>query len=221
MIAVLSRLADKLISWEGLLTFLGVGLLLLWRRSGSRVARVWLTAVVAAYAVVSMPLVSYLATRTIGRSYKMFIPPSEYNPYNVYRQTTGAASGTGIEFEATGTYTSPKWVLPGLEGAPSMVSKITYLGDVDSGGTSGTAATATVTAGNMTGTFITGFADRAQVTDIQDSGDVFYKLQVTVTQTRNTGSTRWTPQSLPIIIEGYSWVPTLRAPSFGWYEDMS
>ena len=136
----------------------------------------------------------------------------------MFRQTTGAQSGTGYEFELNGTYTSPYWKLPGLEGCPSMVSKITFAGDVDSGGTSGADASVVVTAGNMTGTFYTGYSHRAQAADLVDTGEVFYDLQVSITQTRNDGSTRWTPNGLPVIIEGYSWVPTLKQP-FGWYED--
>lgn len=148
----------------------------------------------------------------------MKLLPYGYNPYNAARQTVGAGSSTGVEFEATGTYTSPYLSLPGLEGAPCMVSKITFMGDVDAGGTSGTPANVSVTAGNLTAQFNTGLARRAQVVDAVDSGEVFYQLQVSITQTRNTGSTRWTPNGLPVMVEGYAWVPKMREP-FGWVDD--
>ena len=154
-----------------------------------------------------------------GRGWnRMFIPPYGYNPYNQLRQSSGAGSSTGYEFESSGTYTSPYFTLPGLEGSPSMVSRITFAGDVDSGGTSGTAATVVVTAGNMSTTFGTGLSRRAQLVDMTDNGETFYQLQITITQTRNSGSTRWTPQGLPVIIEGYTWVPTL-PPPYGWVDD--
>ena len=150
---------------------------------------------------------------------KIFVPVYGYNPYTLYRQTSAAASGTGNEYAESGTYTSPEWELPGLEGWPKIVSRILFMGDVDSGGSASTAATITITAGNMSGQFDVGHSGRAQLADMDDNGSAFYRLQVAITMARTTGSTRFTPNGLPVIIEGYAFVGNNKPP-YGFYEDV-
>jgi hypothetical protein len=149
---------------------------------------------------------------------RMFIPVYGYNPYNLYRQTNTSNPSTGNEYESTGTMRTPKFELPGLEGWPKMVSRIVMMGDVDSGGTATTAATQSITAGNLTATFGTGLSGRSQIQNLTDSGDVFYKLQVETTLTRTSASTRFTPNGFPIMIEGYCWIGAMEPP-FGWNSD--
>ena len=149
---------------------------------------------------------------------RMFIPVYGYNPFNLYRQTDSANANTGNEYEATGTYTTPEFELPGLEGWPKMVSRIVMMGNVDTGGTASTAATQTVTAGNLTATFSTGLSGRAQLQELVDAGDVIYKLQLSTTLARTTANTRYTPQGFPIMIEGYAFIGNMEPP-FGFNSD--
>lgn len=149
----------------------------------------------------------------------IFVPVYGYSPFDLYRNTTGSQSTTGNEYEATGTLTTPQWELPGLEGWPKLVTRIFALGDIDAGGTAATDAYQTITAGNLSGTFRTGLSGRAQLVNLQDNMDLFYKLQVSTTLGRTTNSTRYTPNGLPIIIEGVCFVGNLNPP-YAWMEDV-
>lgn len=135
---------------------------------------------------------------------RIYQPQYGINPY-MFRQVDPGGTGNTQEYEASGSYLSPKWELPGLEGMPKLVTRIQFLGDVDAGGTAATAAQATVTAGNMSATYLTGLPDRAQEADMTDNGDQFYKLQVGITLARTTSSTRYNLNGFPIIIEGYAY----------------
>ena len=134
--------------------------------------------------------------------------PWGQNPYILLRQTSGAQSGTGNATEASGTWVSANWELPGLEGLPKVISRITFLGDVDAGGTTATAANVTMQAGNMgrAVTAYTGMPNTPQVFDIspQDQSP-FFQLQATITAARTTNSTRFNLNCLPIRIEGFAW----------------
>ena len=152
-----------------------------------------------------------------GQWRRVFVPVYGYNPYTLYRQTSGADSDTGNEYEASATWSSPEWELPGLEGWPKIVNRILFLGDVDAGGTAATAASVQVSAGNQTATFGTGLSGRAQIVDVEDNGDMFYRLQVDVTLARTTGSTRFTPNALPLVVEGYAFIGNPMPPAeFMW-----
>ena len=175
---------------------------------------------------------NFLHIYSDGSWRRMFAPPNGYNPFSQYRQTSGAQTGTGNEFEATGTYTSTAWELTGLEGWPKTISRIIFLGDVDAGGTAATAATVRVRAGDPTaitnGTaasanFVTGLPTAqggAQITDFPDNQDLFYRLQVEIRLARTTASTRFTPNGLPVIIEGFAF-PRLPALPTRFLEDVS
>lgn len=148
---------------------------------------------------------------------RMFVPTYGKNPFTLYRNTSGSQATTGNEYEASATYTSPYWELPGLEGWPKIVSRITFLGDVDAGGQDTTDASVTVTAGNLTGLFKPGLPHRSQLMEDVANLDMFYQLQVSITLTRNSGSTRRTPNGIPIIVEGYCYQKNPQ--SFGWLDD--
>ena len=144
---------------------------------------------------------------------RIFVPEYGYTPFTLYRNSGSAAgTGTGNEFEASATVTLPQLELPGMEGWPKIVSRISFLGSMDEGGTAATAATCTVTAGNMAATFATGFTGRSQLVNVEDTGDTFYRLETTITFARTTDSTRFTPNILPIVIEGYGFVKDLEPP---------
>lgn len=149
----------------------------------------------------------------------IFVPVYGYNPFDLYRNTSGSQATTGNEYEASGTFKTPQWELPGLEGWPKLTTRIFYLGDVDAGGTAATAATATITAGNLSGQFATGLPGRAQLVSMQDNMDLWYKLQVQIDLARTTDSTRYTPNGLPVIIEGVAFVGNI-VPPYGWMEDV-
>ena len=147
---------------------------------------------------------------------RMFVPLNGYNPFKLYRNTVGSGS-TGNEYEATATGSLTECEFPGLEGAAKIVTRITMLGDVDAGGTAATAGYVTWAMGNMSVTFGTGLTNRPQVVDITDNADVFYRGQPTYTLGRTTASTRYTPNGLPVMFEGYAFVPNMEPP-FGWLD---
>lgn len=157
----------------------------------------------------------YIHSQADGAWWRVFVPVYGYNPLNVYRQTSGAGANTGNEYEVDGTLTCPEWELPGLEGWPKLVTRIIFMGDVDAGGTG---AYVEWTAGNMTARFGTGLEDRAQLVDLTDNGNVFYKFQPTMTMARGN-STRYTPNALPVMFEGYCFIGNPDVPT-AWYEDV-
>lgn len=95
MLYVLSRIVDKLPSWEGFLVLLTIGLLWLSRRPQSRRPRRWLMAVVALYTIVSIPLLSYFASRVISP----FAPFADSEEPLAAIVLLGAGSGTALGLE--------------------------------------------------------------------------------------------------------------------------
>jgi hypothetical protein len=75
MTSVLNEFVDKILSWEGFVTCLAIGLIGLWWRPGSRVPRAWLTAVVAGFGLLSVEVVPYATTKVLWRQYRPFLPP--------------------------------------------------------------------------------------------------------------------------------------------------
>lgn len=153
-----------------------------------------------------------LHTYSDGKWRHVYQPFYGTNPY-MYRLNGGA--GNTQEFEASGTYLSPQFELPGLEGMSKLVSRITFLGDVDAGGD---AASVVVSAGNMNATFLPGLVDRAQEADMTQNADQFYLLQVSVTLNRDTSSTRYNLNGFPVIIEGYAYPDALDKSSIYMYD---
>ena len=157
----------------------------------------------------------YLHTRTRGGTdgswWRVFQPPPGTNPYSL-RFTEGATAGTGVEFESTGTVTWCSVQLPGFAGWPSVVSRLIFMGDVGAGGDN---ATVRFRIGDVDThedheaayeevTLYADDAHRHQNIPI-DSTATFYHLGVQVTVTRDS-STRLTPNAIPFIIEGYTFV---------------
>ena len=150
---------------------------------------------------------------------RLFVPLYGYNPYNTYRQTSDAQSGSGNEYEQNARITLPKLEFPGLEGWPKYVTRIIFHGDVESGGSDSVAASVQWSAGNMDATFNTGFENRAQLMNVLDNNDLFYRLQPVCNLTRTTASTRFTPNALPVTFEGYAFVGNAEPP-YSWVEDV-
>ena len=151
---------------------------------------------------------------------RMFVPVYGYNPFSTYRHTVGAeVAAGGYEYNLAANVTWPEYELPGLEGWPKIISRILFMGNVDAGGTDATAGYVTWTAGNMSATFGTGLSGRAQLVDTTDNGDVFYKFQPLCTLSRTTASSRYTPNALPVMFEGFAFVGNPDAPT-SWYQDV-
>lgn len=118
-------------------------------------------------------------------------------------------------YAASATYSSPSWELPGLEGWPKVISRIIFQGDVDSGGDSDdTDQYVTVTAGGVTATFRPGLSGRDQMWENPVPSDLFYRLQVDIDLARTASATTYTPNGLPVIIEGYCFIEAGRPPSY-------
>jgi uncharacterized SAM-binding protein YcdF (DUF218 family) len=97
MAALITRLIDKLLSWEGFLAIVAVALVALWRRPGSRGARAWLTGATIVYTILSIPLVPYGIAQLIGWRYQIFAA-SPGDPIQVI-VLLGGAVGTVIGAE--------------------------------------------------------------------------------------------------------------------------
>lgn len=147
--------------------------------------------------------------------------PYGSNPFNL-RKTSGATAGTGQQFDSPGVWTSPKWSLPGLEGAPFIVSRVRFGGDVDAGGSDAAVEVAiasnTGAFGSTVAHYVTTHPQWRQSTSFDvGSAQMLYELQVQVTaaqQTAGTDPTRFTPNCLPIVIEGYSFIDAREMPGY-------
>lgn len=165
----------------------------------------------------------FLHVRADNKFWRQYQAPFGVAPYN-YRKTSGASSGTGQEYEASGVIVPTLNELPGLEGLPKVIRSVMFMGDVDAGGTGGTPAKVNVTApgidtsAHSQGDFQTGVSvGGLQRRDFEDNVTSFYKFQPTITATRQSGGTdptRFTPQVLPIAFEGYAdYRPWMAPPS--------
>ncbi len=159
---------------------------------------------------------------TDGAWRRTLTTPYGTNPFTL-RKTAGAASGTGQAFAASGTWTSPKWTLPGLEGAPFVVSRVSFGGDVDAAGTDSTAGHVEVAIADNSGAFtnkvahfVTGHPNWRQLTKFDPvQQEQIYELQVRITATQQSGGTdptRYTPNCLPVVIEGYAFLEERQLP---------
>lgn len=162
----------------------------------------------------------HIRSLTDAKFWRTFQPPYGVNPFS-YRKTTGAGTGTGQEYEASGIVTLTANELPGLEGMPKVIRSVQFMGDVDTGGT---AASVKVTApgidtsAHASGNFQTAVSvGGLQRRDFEDNTTSFYKFQPVITVTRQSGGTdptRFTPQFLPIAFEGVAdWRPWMAPAS--------
>ena len=129
----------------------------------------------------------------------VFLPPSGHNPYYLYRKT-GSGNGFAQQWETTGTWYSPYYQLPTLEGRRKRVDEIVFGGEIAEGTVSVTinpneGGTAVIFAGTE--------ATRAQQVEATDAD--FDLLQVLFTLTQGS-DTRKTMQALPITLRGRAYL---------------
>lgn len=178
--------------------------------------------------------------QALGSSFR-HIPLLEpdVNPYWAARQTNTRTVQNVHSFASNATCLLPAWDLPNLEGWPSIVTRITCAGDIDAGGTAATAAYVRVyvfppgTAVDAYDSidqalnnvpyveFGTGNRQRSQPVNWGDHS-MFYKLQLGIQLARTTADTNYTPNALPIIVEGYTFIRAPDPPPTGlqfdgWY----
>lgn len=152
------------------------------------------------------------------------------NPFHHLRKTASAGASTGKAFYSILTMWTPRWELPGLEGAPKIVSRIWCLGDLDSAGVlstdadisvqiveqSGTVHEGPAASSSNTGprvTWTAGERDRPKFREVTDYTP-FYQLQLLIQGYVNNASGK--PINVfPIIVDGYAFVPKPSVPE-GW-----
>lgn len=149
----------------------------------------------------------YLHHQIDGSWWRQEWPAPGVNVFGL-RKTSGAQSGTGSQFESTGTWTSPKWELPGLEGMTKVWMGYAFLGDLEAGGTGGTAASIAITAAGHTET-INANSTNPQTAELGSLRmmPAFDKLQISITATRQSGGTdptRFTPNIFPVLLWGFA-----------------
>lgn len=154
---------------------------------------------------------NFLHRYSDGRFRRIRLETPGHNTFTQDRQSSGAGSSTGVEFESSGTWTSPYWELPGMHGMLKVATEVCFLGDLQAGGTAATAAHAEVTVNGVEVQFTTGHANRSQWARLPHAVP-FYQLRMTETLTRTTNSTRFTPNGLPIIVRGFTFLNT-RVPT--------
>lgn len=127
------------------------------------------------------------------------------DPYTE-RKILNATAASGQAYAASGVATWPAFQIPGIEGWPMSVRRISGNPQIDiGGGTPTTNPTVAITVGGVTATFIYNETQGRQEFPFWNNEHVTYELQPVVTVTQQAGGTdptRTTPQAFPIIIEG-------------------
>lgn len=140
----------------------------------------------------------YLHAYSNGAWKRMYAPPPGVNPYSL-RQSAGAGSSTGVQFESTGELQMGELIFPGwLATMQKSVRRMGYLGDLDTGGAG---SKVRLDAGGVFHEFKYGYRASQQVKDFDDNDYRFSFLAPKLTVTRGSNS-RMTPQPLPFFIEG-------------------
>lgn len=146
--------------------------------------------------------------------YRMYRPPFGTSAFSL-RKTSGAQSTSGVTFEPSGTATWPAMQIPGLEGWPMAVRRISGNPQLEiGGGTPTTYPSVELEVGGVSATFVYGQEQGRQEFQFFDNENVVYELQPVVTLTQQAGGTdptRTTPQAFPLIIEGIAARPDFRA----------
>ncbi len=139
---------------------------------------------------------SHLHTYMLDNSFsRVFLPPGGVNPYYHYN-LTGTTQYISQKWATTGTWDSPYFSLPTLEGREKKVNQIVFGGQIAEG-------TVKVTINpNQGGSSVT-FAgtDTVNSQPVDSSDATFDLLQIRI-QLNQGSSTFKTPQGLPIIIRG-------------------
>ncbi len=142
--------------------------------------------------------------------YSQFLPPAGANPYYQYRATPTGFSTTGVQqWETTGTWYSPYYSLPTLEGRMKKVDQIIFGGAVDEGNVK------VIINPNQGGTAVT-FAgtDVTRSQPAPTGQNLFDLLQVSI-QLNQGASTYRTPNGLPVTIRGRAYMNDPNIQSLG------
>ena len=148
---------------------------------------------------------------------QMFLPRPGENPYLLYRMTVGAASTSGNEMENTGELFTPKWTLPGMEGLVSRIDWVRCLGELRDHSTAPGSVTINFVAEREDGPLYAGTGGRygptfsgadRRITRFWRNpfNEEFFELQVAILITQSVTSTRVTPQPLPLVIGGRTYL---------------
>lgn len=146
--------------------------------------------------------------------HRMFLVPPAENPYLLYRQTAGADSGSGNVMEFQGEVYSTRWTLPGLEGFPSHIDWIRVLGNLRDHTTAPGSVTINFSVEGADGTSpadahsftIKGSDRRSDRYVVNRKNEIFYDLHMSISIVQSVTSTRVTPQPLPIVIGGRTYL---------------
>ena len=141
----------------------------------------------------------HLNMRNSAKWNRMFISPEGVNPFYHYSQT-GSGAEIAQEFASTGTWYSPYFSLPTLEGREKQVDQVVFLGVIDEGNVK---VTINPNQGGLAVTFAGTDETRAQSVD--GSGAHFDLLQLSI-QLNQGSSARKTPNGLPIVIRGRAYL---------------
>jgi hypothetical protein len=171
----------------------------------------------------------HVTIATSGNTWtRQFQPTPGINP-NSLRKTTGATATTGNPVEASATWTSPIWDIPGLEGMPKLVTRIQGPPNENlSAGGTGAYMIVSLNTGrqvrNPAGTLVSGDAiftateptGRYPATELGFAGGWDQTVQLTVTSyraTTGTDPTLLTPNPWPITVEGFAFKQGSDVPS--------
>lgn len=181
-----------------------------------------------ARSTISSPIVISDLTRAIHQysstQWKsIFVPYYGENPFDMYRKTAGAGAGTGKTFESQASVTTCAMDIPGLEGWPSVPSRVLFMGQIQDASDNTTRGKVTVDWANWEGDFSTeGKYLRAEFLAGRDGRhqashapihdrNYFYKFQVKITIDQGSGGTdptRYTSNALPLGFEFFTKVKT-------------
>lgn len=148
-----------------------------------------------------------------GQWYRNQLHPPGVNPFSL--RGNGSDALYGYAYTTNGDAFMPGLELPGIEGWPKVMRRMTFGGDVDAGGASSTKAQVNITAGGVTGEFVTGKGLQNQVRKFDGNENVFYQLAPHFEIIRQSGGTTPevnTPNGLPVIFEGWAYAPKAIAP---------
>ncbi len=127
--------------------------------------------------------------------HSMFLAPSDANPYYRFQQT-GSDTTIPKKWEASGTWTSPYYMLPTLEGRMKKVDTVVFGGIIAEGNVRVTINP------NQGGTYMQFSGTDATRSQNAPAGDALFDLmQVGITLTQGS-STLKTPNGLPVTIRG-------------------
>lgn len=169
----------------------------------------------------------------LGSGHELYVAPYGQNPYWQWRHTSDGV-GSAKTFESFGYILLPAWELPGLEGAPKTVSRVTFLGDLGMStenaavsyyffppGVANDAGNVPISFANVPfaafGGQLNAARDRSQAVD-WGNNDPFYKLHMAITVGQDSTNNDTTPNALPFMVEGYAFVSNLTPPP-SWVTD--